>query len=185
MSQSEPYPYYEEPGQYSFPGEMPMPSPVGFADPGISSLKANADHSHDTANDSGTVVQDKLLKVVGGWGAGLLTGTYVPVGNQPGLSINKGYSGTILRASFGCSAWAVALGNMYVGVSFTGTNAAITQVGVFYFNTTGDHRGFTGCHDVINMASGNYPVSYWLAGSVSFSTDSNDSFWGRITEVWP
>jgi hypothetical protein len=46
---SDPYTYFTQPGAPTFPGEVPLPGSVGDADVGFSSLKANADHSHDFA----------------------------------------------------------------------------------------------------------------------------------------
>jgi hypothetical protein len=40
------YTYFEPGKEPEFPGEMPIPDPVGDSDSGVSSLKANADHTH-------------------------------------------------------------------------------------------------------------------------------------------
>jgi hypothetical protein len=45
MSDSSALDIYGKP--ITFQGEMPLPEPVGSSDPGISNLKANADHVHD------------------------------------------------------------------------------------------------------------------------------------------
>ena len=39
--------YFTQPEDPTFPGEMPLPEPVGFSDPGMSAQKANADHAHE------------------------------------------------------------------------------------------------------------------------------------------
>jgi hypothetical protein len=40
------YPYFTPLDDPQFPGETPLPAPVGDADSGVSILKANADHTH-------------------------------------------------------------------------------------------------------------------------------------------
>ena len=39
--------YFTQPTDPTWPGEMPLPAPIGFADPGVSQLKSNADHTHE------------------------------------------------------------------------------------------------------------------------------------------
>lgn len=185
MSTHDLYPYFEETTAPTFPGEMPVPEPVGSADPGISQLKANADHSHPADTSSGAIVQEKLMRIYGGWGSGAVTATYVPVGNQPGLSIDKKYIGTVLRAHFGCSCWAVVGGPINMAISFNGTNSALSLIGGFYFNDTGKHLSWSGIVDVPNLSSGTFPISFWIGGAMTLNTDVNDLFYGRVMEVWP
>jgi hypothetical protein len=184
------YPYYEEGEHPTFPGEMPTPQPVGFNDPGISSLKANADHSHAPATDSGTVVQERMAKVtLASWGGGALSSTWIMLGAVPLILFNKRFGGTNLRFAMGASCWSTNVGgNLSVGVSPTNSSGDIVYVTTFFFNNTGIHEAFTGMAEIANRGAADYNCSWWVqstVGPLAMNSDANDTFWVTVAEVWP
>lgn len=179
------YPYYKETAAPTFPGEMPYPEPVGFADPGISDLKANADHSHAPATDSGTIVQERLSSHYGIWGSGILTGSWVLIGSMSLIGLGKRFGGTNLRVQWGGSCFAITTGQIAIAVSPTNSSGDLAQVAQFYFNTTGEHHHFSGIIELPNRGAADYNVTFWMAGNMNMNTDGFDMAYATVSEVWP
>jgi hypothetical protein len=73
--------YFDHPPE--FLGEMPIPEPIGDSDPGISALKANADHTHAFLLGGISTTWSTLLLSVGcaPYGGGFRTPEFTNVGN--------------------------------------------------------------------------------------------------------
>lgn len=188
MSSHELYPYSEIKEEYSFPGEMPVPEPVGFGDPGISSLKANADHSHAPDTSTGTVVQERLVRFTGNWigPSTIALGTWYLLGNIPLMTFAKKFGGTNLRFIYGFSMFNTVGSTVgYIGASPTNSPGDIVVVGVFGLSITNNHAGFTGAVEIPNRGAADYNITWWVQAGGNVTSDAWDMFWGRVAEVWP
>lgn len=185
---SDPYPYFKETDTPVFPGEMPYPEPVGISDPGISSLKANADHSHADNVDSGTIIQEKLISYQGPTLNGNQTGAYQWIANLGVINMTKKYPGTVFLWHYGYTMTTIGGpgSTLYTAVSPSNMVTDLIGVGQFYFNTISQRTTVTGAGSTSGRASGLYTIGVWVAGNnCPVATYADDSWWFIAKEAWP
>ena len=97
--------YFDRPPE--FLGEMPVPEPIGDSDPGISALKANADHTHafllGGVSTTWSVLTLSIYSVPYG-GAGFRAPEFTNIGNMVFI---RG-----LVAVTGAAGWGVTIASM-------------------------------------------------------------------------
>lgn len=163
--------------------------PTGGAQGAI--LRKNTATNYDVgwAPQSGTVVQEQSRSwLAASWGATAST-TYAVISVIPAISFTKQFAGTWLEARFGCSNFITgAAGACTMGVSPTNSSGDIITNGIFFFNALSTHQYWMGLVGISGRAVATYNFTWWIktqAGTVAMNSDSSDSLWYNVREIWP